>query len=226
MNYIRRNFLLALILFIFIPFSAFAQQYEPASNFEVKIINNGKGIEITKYTWNNKAVRIPPQIQGLPVTSIGNEAFARNQLTSVTIPNSVTSIGNSAFYGNQLTSVTIPNSVTSIGDWVFAENRLTSVTIPNSVTSIGGSAFSRNQLTSITIPNSVTSIGGWAFSRNQLTSVTIGANAAIGNDAFSIWNESTDSLRSSGFEDAYNNGGKRAGTYTQPNTYSTTWTRQ
>ncbi len=65
-------------------------------------------------------------------------------LTSITIPNSVTSIGEFTFYDcTNLISVTIPNSVTSIGDDVFRNcTNLTSVTIPNSVTSIGNKAFS------------------------------------------------------------------------------------
>ena len=45
------------------------------------------------------------------VTTIGAHAFSDNQLTSVTIPNSVTAIRNEAFYNNQLTSVVVPNSV-------------------------------------------------------------------------------------------------------------------
>jgi hypothetical protein len=43
-------------------------------------------------------------------------AFMSNQLTSVTIPNSVTSIGEYAFGANQLTSVTIGANVTVAGD--------------------------------------------------------------------------------------------------------------
>ena len=65
-------------------------------------------------------------------------------------------IGNGAFSENQLTSVTIGNSVTSIGNYVFYQNRLTSVTIPNSVTLIGNGAFSENQLTSVTFQGSIT----------------------------------------------------------------------
>ena len=45
-----------------------------------------------------------------------------NNLTSVTISNTVTSINNRAFEGcTGLTSITIPNSVTSIGDYVFKD---------------------------------------------------------------------------------------------------------
>jgi len=65
-------------------------------------------------------VDIPSSIGGVEVTSIGYGAFSVNQLTSVTIPDSVTSIGDFAFYINQLTSVTIPDSVTSIGESVFS----------------------------------------------------------------------------------------------------------
>lgn len=65
----------------------------------------------------------------------------------------ITSIGANAFYGNNLTSVTIPNSVTSIEFGAFYNNNLTSVNIPNSVTSIGFEAFNNNKLTSVNIPN-------------------------------------------------------------------------
>lgn len=78
------------------------------------------------------------------VTSIGWGAFYLcNELTSVTIPNSVLIIDNSAFSScSGLTSITIPNSVTSIGSFAFYGCSITSVTIPNSVISIGNNAFS------------------------------------------------------------------------------------
>jgi hypothetical protein len=122
------------------------------------------------------------------VTIIGSGAFRSNQLTSVTIPDSVTSIGSYAFYNNQLTSVTIPDSVTSIGSGAFQSNQLTSVTIGNYVTSIGNYAFYNNQLTSVTIPDSVTSIGSYAFGENSnLATVDCYTTqgAFVGSGAFS-----------------------------------------
>ena len=118
--------------------------------------------------WYSYRENITSVTIGNSVTSIGSNAFYDCYgLTSITIPNSVTSIGMSAFaWCSGLTSITIPNSVTSIGDWAFRDcSGLTSIEIPNSVTSIGESAFLYcSGLTSVTIGNSVTSIGGYAFS--------------------------------------------------------------
>ena len=97
-------------------------------------------------------------------------------------------IGDFAFYDcNDLTSITIPNSVTSIGKWAFQGcSGLTSVTIPNSVTSIGDLAFnSCSGLTSVTIGNGVTSIGESAFSGcSGLTSIYVKWNTPIEFDSY------------------------------------------
>ena len=132
---------------------------------------------------------IPSQIDGKPVTSIGNWAFQSCiGLTDITIPNSVTSIGDGAFSNCGIKSITIPNGVTSIGDSAFEYcNSLTSITIPNSVTSIGNNAFHDcTGLTSITIPDGVTSIGDREFYNcNSLTSITIpNSVTSIGYEAF------------------------------------------
>ncbi|WP_134353012.1 leucine-rich repeat domain-containing protein, partial [Flavobacterium psychrophilum] len=124
------------------------------------------------------------------VTTIGDYVFGDCfGLTSVTIPNSVITINRGAFAGcSGLTSVTIPNSVTTIRENAFADcSGLTSVTIPNSVTSIGDYVFGGcSGLTSVTIPNSVTTIKeGTFFHCSGLTSVTIpNSVTAIGEDAF------------------------------------------
>ncbi len=141
--------------------------------------NNGT-LTITGYTGPGGAVTIPSTINGLPVTSIGADAFwFCTSLTSVTIPSSVATIGDGAFFGcSSLTNVTIPNSVTSIGAAAFCEcPSLTSVTIPNSVTTIGDIAFyACTSLTSVTIPARVISIGNTPFQNcSSLTAITVNA---------------------------------------------------
>ena len=111
---------------------------------------------------------IPSTINNLPVTSIGNYAFAGcSGLTSVTIPDSVTSIGEGAFNGcTGLTSVTIGNSLTSIGYAAFNGcTGLTSVTLPDSLTSIGESAFNGcTGLTSVRFMGNAPTFGTNVFS--------------------------------------------------------------
>ena len=125
------------------------------------------------------------------VPTIGQKTFyGCSSLTSITIPNSVTSVGESAFYGcSSLTSITIPNNVTSIGKSAFCKcSSLTSASIPNGVTTIGAAAFEDcTSLTSVTIPNNVTSIGQFAFyGCSSLTSITIpNSVTSIGGSAFS-----------------------------------------
>ena len=141
------------------------------NNVITNVVEN-QGIKITGYdnTCGGYDVIIPTSIDDKKVLLIGSDAFSSNQLTSVTIPNSVITIGNSAFANNLLTSVTIPNSVTTIGNSAFSGNQLTSVTIPNSVITIGDFAFENNQLTSIDLSQltNIQSIHELAFACNPM----------------------------------------------------------
>ena len=148
-------------------------------------------ISIDSYIGSAGNVTIPVQIDGLPVTSIGAAAFwGCENLTEITIPDSVKSIGNSAFRDcKSLTKITIPDSVISIGAAAFEDcTSLIEITIPNSVISIGNSAFwGCKNLTEITIPEGVELISNYAFfGCKSLTEITIqeGVTSCIGDNAF------------------------------------------
>jgi autotransporter-associated beta strand protein len=131
---------------------------------------NGE-VTITGYTGAGGAVEIPAQIDGMPVTAIGNSAFSgKASLTSVTIPNNVMAIGLAAFQScTSIRSMTLPNSVTIMEGFLFAGcTNLISVDIPNSVSRIGYYAFGGCvSLTDVTIPDSVNGIGYGAFASCQ-----------------------------------------------------------
>ena len=101
-------------------------------------------ITINMYTGSGGAIIIPNTISGLPVTSIGTNAFyGCLTLTSVTIGTNITSIGSNAF--NQCSNLTdsiISDSVINLGTSAFQNcTSLGSVTIGNGLTNIGDSSF-------------------------------------------------------------------------------------
>ena len=116
---------------------------------------------------------IPSEVEGDPVTSIGDWAFDDcSSLMSVTIGGFVTTIGKFVFSRcTNLTSVTIPDSVTSIGYGAFSGcSKLTSVKIPDSVTTIGSSAFSWcDKLSEICIDRPKDSISGSPWGASNAT---------------------------------------------------------
>ena len=154
------------------------------------IKNQDNTYSVGRCDGSNTVAIIPSTYNGLPVTSISDNAFYQcRSLRRVVIEDGVTSIGNCAFVGcYSITSIVIPSSVTSIGDGVFWSCiSLTSVVIEDGVTSIGEDAFADcTALRSIVIPSSVTSIGDGAFKNcTRLASAVIPSSVtSIGVYAF------------------------------------------
>ena len=143
---------------------------------------------------SNIDVQLPDKIKvdGIyyTVTDIGEEAFYQsNNLSSITLPNSITSIGDYAFgFCKKLNSIIISEGLLSIGNYSFFScNNLSSIKIPNTVSNIGEYAFSVcKNLTEINIPNNTSKINeGTFYYCNKLSKVLIPDKVTyIGSKAF------------------------------------------
>ena len=156
---------------------------------------SGGAATITGYEGTPAAnLTIPSEIDGLPVTAIGMNAFAsRSDVTgALTIPGSVTTIGAQAFYDCKgLTGgLTIPSGVTVIGNGAFwgCTGLSGALSLPATLTAIGENAFNecRGLTGKLTIPGSVKAIGSAAFRNcSGLTGLTLGSGVeTIGAEAF------------------------------------------
>ena len=136
---------------------------------------------------------IPEKIAGVPVTSIGKNAFAGttqsyqyNYLESVTIPEGVTSIGYGAFENqDKLTSVIVLGNITEIPGRAFYDCiELENVELPDTIVSIGEEAFEGTDITDEKILENVTNIGDRAFAFCNFTNLVISGGTSIGDEAF------------------------------------------
>ena len=186
------------------------------------------GVQIVRIDKTGRVV-IPEYIDGKPVRSVAaidydaNRYYYRSlhtgfvfdapdEVTSVTLPDTLREIGDYVFLGcKRLTSVTIPDGVTKIGRAAFRDctslvsvklpdtvrsieqeafyncDRLSDIELPAGLTSIGSTAFHEcAALKNITIPSGIKSIEGETFyGCAGLTSITIPSRVtSIGNGAF------------------------------------------
>ena len=162
-----------------------------SGDYTYTVHENGTA-EITRYSGKDENVVIPGELDGYPVSALGEEAFIYcSYLASMTIPDGVMAIGDYAFYAcDGLISAVLPDSVETIGDMAFGGcSALASVTIPDGVKTIGNDAFfGCSGLTSVVIPDSVETIGNSAFADcSGLISVTIPAGVKnFGEFAFNF----------------------------------------
>ena len=140
----------------------------PSANLkaQLRFVTNNGSISIIGCTNCQGNLIIPPEINGLWVTDIGEKAFyANTNLTGINLPGCVTNIGTLAFGYCALTNITLQAGLLSIGKGAFyCLRNLTEITLPNTVVNIGPAAFDDCfALTHILIPASVTNIGYLPF---------------------------------------------------------------
>ena len=134
--------------------------------------------EITGYNGNGKNLIIPESLDGVPVTSIGQQAFVNcTTLESVEIPDSITRMGYWAFSGcSNLKQVKLSKNLKSINMDCFSEcSSLESIVVPEGVTQLAPGAFMHcTDLKKIELPSTLEGIYEHAFARCiNLTQITI-----------------------------------------------------
>ena len=86
---------------------------------------------ITGYSGASNNVTIPSSINGYTVTKIGDKAFFRKAVSTVSIPQTVTSIGKRAFLRTSLQSLSLPSGVTTVSEAAFYGcSKLTTLSLP------------------------------------------------------------------------------------------------
>ena len=165
-------------------------------------LNGNNEAVISRYLGTDKEITVPGAIDGYTVTEIGESAFyaesekllfdnliTQDQISAVTLPESVNKIGPMAFsYNKSLVSINIPDAVMvlpsrafeacselknidwsenlkTIGTMAFYQcTGLSDLKIPESVTRIGSNAFRDcKNLKSVSLTETLTSIGCFAF---------------------------------------------------------------
>jgi len=154
-----------LVIFTFLILSVLMVRCEEFKEFKTEPYDGG--LVITKYTGNEKDVKIPERKGKKEIIGIYGTAFQENnKIETVFIPDTITFIGRYSFKGcSSLKSINIPDSVKEILSFTFDHcTSLISINIPDSVTEIQEAAFNNcTSLTNIYIPDSVEIIGKGAF---------------------------------------------------------------
>ena len=109
------------------------------------------------------------------ITRLPNGSFYNCQLlTDVKLPIALTDIGENAFYKSAIASITFPSSLQKIDAWAFQYTKLTNVVIPTRTGHIGDGAFSDNaNLKTVVVNGSECYLAVSAFAKCPLTDVYI-----------------------------------------------------
>lgn len=189
----------AVVLALVLALSATALAGAPDPEFEYHAEDSG--IVIDRYLGEEESVAVPATLDGLPVTAIGDYAFADRQTAEdgyvysairldiqlVSLPEGVERIGKGAFDSLMaLEHVDLPDSVMLMGDEAFHACGLASIRWPAALVQIGAGCFRDCAFTALDIPSTLHAIPADAFAENYaLDRVTIPEGIEeIGDGAF------------------------------------------
>lgn len=139
-------------------------EWSTTSDFTYEITDNEA--TITGYTGTSPYLEIPLEIEGYPVTQIGEEAFfGKYDLLRVHIPESVTGIGFGAFAGcGNLLAVELDGPAEIADSAFYYCKKLSEIVLSETIVEIGSYSFlGCESLNSINIPDGVSYVGNYAF---------------------------------------------------------------
>ena len=144
--------------------SAVAEQTGTYNDFSYSI--NGTDVTITGYTGTETEIEIPSEINGCPVTSIGDSAFEKSELINIEIPDSVISLGKYAFYAcENIEEIVLPDNIEVIpGSCFISLTKLKKVKLPANLKTIGAYAFYMcGNIEEIVLPDNIEVISEGCF---------------------------------------------------------------
>ncbi len=152
------------------------------------------------YTGTQKVLALPDNLGGTAITSLGEDLFSGQELSTVTIPASVTQISPETFAGKIRANIEVDPKNTAFSSengMLYTKDRQTLLSVPTAVHAnisvpdgtaiIAENAFQEVWLCdTVTLPASVSSIGSNAFAGSAVNTIVFEGNATqIAEDAFS-----------------------------------------
>ena len=118
---LMKNLLLVVAMVVLCLAVGMTASAETWGDYEYSILEDGT-VEITDYVGNDSEIKIPAEIEGKDVTSIGYRAFANDDFAKVVFPDTLKIINTYAFDEClKLEAIHIPDSVTQICENAFWE---------------------------------------------------------------------------------------------------------
>ena len=160
------------------------EAFKNCSLKSVTIPSSVQIIDHNAFYGNNIATLV---FEGDTMNYIGQDAFAYNKMTSITLPGA--KFYSSAFeYCSLLETVVMKDGTTALSTNLFSNcSKLANITLPATLETINQGAFLYTNLTEISIPSTVKTIGEVAFYGSKLATVVIPNDSvlqSIGNEAF------------------------------------------
>lgn len=166
-----------------------AKWIEASSVFAYEAVDNGAVITAMKSEYS-ETVRVPHSINGLTVIGIGEGVFdgkTSNEISSVTVPDTVTSIGKNAFRNCTGIEIKLEGLLTYVGENAFFGcDGLTAVSFGEGLTEISAQAFSGcTALEELSFPSTLEKIEENAFEDcSALVFIVMYGKTKVGNSAF------------------------------------------